>query len=61
MRLELENNLSVLYLDGKISNINAVEVEKNINDALKNLAEKKISCWICTTLNTFQARVCELF
>lgn len=43
MRLELENNLSVLYLDGKISNINAVEVEKNINDALKNLAEKKKS------------------
>ena len=43
MRLELENNLPVLYLDGKISSINAVEVEKNIIDALKNLdAEKNL-------------------
>lgn len=43
MRLELENNLPVLYLDGKISNVNAAEVEKNIIDALKNLdAEKNL-------------------
>lgn len=41
MRLEFENNLPVLYLDGKISNINVFEVEKNIDDALKNLADKK--------------------
>ena len=42
MKLERENNSFVMYVDGRISNLNAAAVEKNINDALKNVDVKNL-------------------
>lgn len=37
MKISFENNTPVIFLDGRISNLNAFDVENNLNELIKNI------------------------